>query len=82
MSEEPTIERRLRRLEDLEAIHEVFKQYTTRFDRHDLVAWSQLWAEDGEWHGPNMHGVGGPAGVLAMMQDRFPMANRPASTTS
>ena len=71
MSQQPTVEERLQRLEDLEEIRELFRQYAKRLDRRDFVAWSQLWAKDGEWHGPDMHGVGGPPGVLEMLQTRF-----------
>jgi hypothetical protein len=65
---------RLRRLEDLEAIRELFQQYAGRFDRRDLVGFSQLFAEGGEWHGRNMHAVGGPPGVLEVFSNRFPDA--------
>jgi len=71
MSEQPGTEERLRRLEDLAAIHELFRQYAARLDRRDLVGYSQLFADDGEWHGRNMNAVGGPKAVLAMLRGRF-----------
>ena len=39
---------RLRRLEDLEAIRQVFVDYGHHLDRGDLDAYAQLFAEDGE----------------------------------
>lgn len=66
-----TIEERVRHLEDLEAIRDLFQAYRTRLDSRDLVGYSQLFTDDAEWHGGTMRATGGPAGILAMLQGRY-----------
>lgn len=66
-----SLEERLRRLEDLEAIRSLFQTYRNHLDGRDLVGLSQLFAPDAEWHGGSMRATGGPAAILAMLEDRF-----------
>jgi hypothetical protein len=68
---------RIQRLEDIEEIRNLLTNYGRFLDAHDLVAYSHLFAKDGEWIGG--FGTGkGPAGVLALMEKNLPPAN-PAS---
>jgi hypothetical protein len=60
------VEDRLRRLEDLEAIHRLFLDYGTYLDAKDFVACSQLWAATGEFVAP-FESVRGPEGVLRLL---------------
>jgi hypothetical protein len=58
---------RVQRLEDIEEIRTVLTNYGRFLDAHDLVAYSNQFATDGEWVGG--FGTGkGPAGVLALME--------------
>ncbi len=43
-----TVEARLRRLEDLQAIHQLFVDYGEHLDAGDFAAYAALFAEDGE----------------------------------
>lgn len=64
------VEERLRLLEDKEAIRELLLDYGRALDAHDTKAYSELFAEDGEWSG----GVGQsrtPAGIKKMLDDLF-----------
>lgn len=62
---------RLRRLEDLEAIRDLFQTYRRCLDRRDLVGYSELFTEDGEWRGGSMRAEGGPPAILAMLRTHF-----------
>jgi hypothetical protein len=72
---------RIQRLEDIEEIRTVLTNYGRYLDAHDLVAYSNLFATDGEWVGG--FGTGkGPAGVLALMQKNLgaTSTSKPGST--
>jgi uncharacterized protein (TIGR02246 family) len=72
-----SISARLQRLEDVEEIRTLLTEYAHTLDARDLVAYSNLFAKDGEWVGG--FGTGkGPAGVLALMQKN--MATNPGGT--
>jgi SnoaL-like domain len=72
-----SIESRIQHLEDIEEIRILLTNYGRFLDAHDLVAYSNLFAKDGEWVGG--FGTGkGPAGVLALMEKNLPPPN-PAS---
>jgi uncharacterized protein (TIGR02246 family) len=43
-----TVEQRLQRLEDRDAIHQLFSDYGHYLDRGDVDSYAQLFAEDGE----------------------------------
>ena len=61
-----SLEARLQRLEDREAIRDLLVTYGHLLDEKDLAGYSKLFAEDGVWEG----GIGsatGPAGVYAML---------------
>lgn len=68
VGESRSLDMRLRELEDREAIGVLLQQHAVRLDRADFAYWSRLFAEDGEFHGQRMSGVGGPTGVLEMMR--------------
>jgi 3-phenylpropionate/cinnamic acid dioxygenase small subunit len=58
---------RIQHLEDIEEIRTVLTDYGRYLDAHDLVAYSHLFAKDGEWVGG--FGTGrGPAGIQALME--------------
>lgn len=52
------IEARLQRLEDREAIWQLFQEYRRELDRRDFAAYAQLFAEEGEWLGDLGHARG------------------------
>ena len=61
-----SMEQRLQRLEDREAILELLVTYGRFLDKKDLVGYSNLFAEDGVWEG----GIGkatGPKGIQDML---------------
>ncbi len=63
----PTLEDRLRRLEDKEEIRDLLNEYGRTLDRRDLSAYSRLFAADGEWEG----GLGAaktPEGIRSMLE--------------
>ena len=58
---------RIHRLEDIEEIRTVLTDYGRYLDAHDLVAYSHLFASDGEWVGG--FGTGkGPTGIQTLME--------------
>ncbi len=64
----------MRLLEDKEAIRELLLDYGRALDSRDTKAYSELFAEDGEWSG----GVGQaktPAGIKKMLDDLFANAS-------
>jgi 3-phenylpropionate/cinnamic acid dioxygenase small subunit len=62
-----SLEARLQRLEDVEAIRTVLTDYGRHLDRRDFKAYAALFARDGVWDGG--FGAGqGPAEIEAMMQ--------------
>jgi 3-phenylpropionate/cinnamic acid dioxygenase small subunit len=62
-----TIEERLQRLEDIHAIWQLFMDYKRHLDQRDFFAYSQLFAEDGEWLG-NLGQARGPAEIEALLE--------------
>jgi hypothetical protein len=72
---------RIQRLEDIEEIRTVLTDYGRYLDAHDLVAYSHLFASDGEWVGG--FGTGkGPAGIQALMEKNLGVTpkGKPGST--
>ena len=62
-----SLEARVQKLEDQEAIRNLLIEYGHDLDTLDLVAYSNLFAKEGTWKG----GIGsakGPAAILAMLQ--------------
>jgi hypothetical protein len=81
-SGEKTLASRIQRLEDIEEIRLVLTNYGRFLDAHDLVAYSNQFASNGEWVGGFGSGTG-PSGVLALMQKNLPPpspAGKPGST--
>jgi hypothetical protein len=65
--ESHSIEQRLRRIEDREAIDKLLITYGRYLDKEDLVGYSNLFAADGVWEG----GIGsakGPQEIQAMLR--------------
>ncbi len=76
-----SIAARIQRLEDVEEIRIVLTNYGRYLDAHDLVAYSNLFASDGEWVGG--FGTGkGPAGIQALMEKNLGVTakGKPGST--
>jgi hypothetical protein len=66
---------RIQRLEDIEEIRILLTDYGRFLDAHALKAYSQLFAEDGEWVG----GFGrakGPAAVQALMEKNLGVTSK------
>ena len=77
----PSLAARIQRLEDIEEIRVLLIDYGRDLDAHNLRAYSQLFAKDGEWVG----GFGtakGPAAIQALMEKNLGAAprNKPGST--
>jgi uncharacterized protein (TIGR02246 family) len=62
-----SVEARLQRLEDAEEIRMLLLDYGRFLDARDLVAYSRLFAKDGEWAG-GFGSAKGPTGILAFME--------------
>ncbi len=65
-----SLEARVQRLEDEEAIRNLLVEYGHDLDTGDLVAYSQLFAKEGTWSG----GIGtakGPPAILKMLRKAF-----------
>lgn len=62
------LQRRLRRLEDLEAIRQLFVDYGFHLDRCDFEAYASLFAADGELLLGPMGRAKGPEAIRAMME--------------
>ena len=60
------LESRVRRLEDREAIWNLFLEYRRQLDRRDFAAYAQLFTEDGEWLG-NLGSARGPAEIEQLL---------------
>jgi ketosteroid isomerase-like protein len=65
-TDENTIEARLQRLEDREAIWNLMLEYRSQLDRRDFAAYSRLFTEDGEWLG-NLGAAKGPAEIEQLL---------------
>jgi SnoaL-like domain len=65
-----SLEERIERLEDLEAIRRLFVLYKRHLDARDWKAYSLLFADAGEWIGGTGRAVG-PAAIEAMLSERL-----------
>ncbi|MEO8096700.1 MAG: nuclear transport factor 2 family protein [Acidobacteriota bacterium] len=63
----PSLEARVQRLEDMEAIRTLLLDYGRTLDARDLKAYSELFTKDGEWIG-GFGSVKGRPELLAFMQ--------------
>lgn len=65
-----TVENRLQRLEDIEAIRSLLIDYGRALDRRDFKAYGQLFARDGTWSG-GMGSAKTPEGIQKMVEEGF-----------
>jgi uncharacterized protein (TIGR02246 family) len=65
-----TVETRLQRLEDIEAIHALLIDYGRALDKRDFNAYGALFARDGSWKG-GMGTATGPDAIAAMVAAGF-----------
>ena len=61
------VEARLRRLEDIEGVWQLFMDYRRHLDARDYAAYSQLFVDDGEWAG-NLGEARGPAEIEVLLE--------------
>jgi len=66
----PTLEARLRLVEDQGAIERLLKEYGRTLDARDFAAYAALFARDGEWKGA-LGAYKGPAAIQATMEKIF-----------
>lgn len=66
----PTMEERMQRMEDREAILELLVTYGRLLDKKDLVGYSNLFAADGVWEG-GIGSASGPKGIQDMLTKVF-----------
>jgi uncharacterized protein (TIGR02246 family) len=69
----------VQRLEDTEEIRTVLVNYGRYLDAHDFVAYSHLFAKDGEWVG-GFGTVKGPAAIEALMVKSIGSPGQPGNT--
>lgn len=77
----PSMEERLRLLEDREAIRSLFAEYNRLLDTRDMIAYSRLFARDGEWSG-RLGQARGPDAIRVMLEKNLPAVTpgQPADT--
>ncbi|HEU4627019.1 MAG TPA: nuclear transport factor 2 family protein [Steroidobacteraceae bacterium] len=70
----PSIEQRLQRMEDIEAIRELLVAYGRNFDKRDFTAYANLFAKDGVWVGGagGVQSYQGPDAIRAMAEKGYP----------
>src|SRR5436190_7493114 len=61
------LEARVKRLEDIEGVWQLFMDYRCLLDARDYAAYSQLFVENGEWLG-NLGEARGPAEIEALLE--------------
>jgi 3-phenylpropionate/cinnamic acid dioxygenase small subunit len=80
MSASLSVEQRLQRLEDLEEIRNLVKDYARHLDVRDFDAYSALFTREGEWAGGSGRAQT-PAGIKSMLEERItPRAEAPGET--
>ena len=65
-----TVEERLQKLEDVEAIRNLLIDYGRALDARDFDAYGKLFAKDGAWKG-GMGGATGPEQIAQMVREGF-----------
>lgn len=78
-AQKPTVEQRLQQLEDKAAIEQVLIDYGRTLDSRDLVAYSELFAKEGEWIG-GFGNVKGRTALLDFMKKNIGTAPNNART--
>jgi uncharacterized protein (TIGR02246 family) len=70
----PSLEQRLQRLEDVDAIRELLVAYGRNFDKRDFPAYANLFAKDGVWVGgaAGVQSYQGPDAIRAMGEKGYP----------
>jgi uncharacterized protein (TIGR02246 family) len=68
-----SVEERLRRMEDVEAIRALLVSYGRNFDKRDFAAYSNLFARNGVWVGGagGAQSYEGPAAIRAMVEKSY-----------
>lgn len=66
-SKPPSLDERVRRMEDVEEIRRVLTDYGRFLDARDFASYGRLFAKDGEWVG-GFGTVKGPAAIQAFME--------------
>jgi uncharacterized protein (TIGR02246 family) len=61
------LDARLRRLEDIERVWQLFMDYRRLLDARDFASYSRLFVDDGEWIG-NLGEARGPAEIEALLE--------------
>lgn len=69
-----SVEERLRRMEDVEAIRNLLVAYGRNFDKRDFAAYANLFAKDGVWVGGTgaAQSYQGPDAIRAMGEKGYP----------
>jgi uncharacterized protein (TIGR02246 family) len=77
----PSVEQRLQRMEDLDAIRELLVAYGRSFDARDFVTYSNLFAKDGVWIGgaAGAQSYQGPSAIREMVEKGYPPTVFPGS---
>lgn len=66
----PTLDARIRRIEDQAAIERLLTEYGRTLDARDFAAYAALFAREGEWQGA-LGAYRGPAAIQAAMERIF-----------
>jgi SnoaL-like domain len=66
----PSLEARVKEIEDRQAIERLLMQYGRALDSRDFATYSQLFATNGEWTG-SIGSFRGPAAIQAAMENAF-----------
>lgn len=76
-----TLEERVRRMEDVEAIRELMIAYGRYFDSRNFEAYGNLFARNGVWIGGTggAQSYEGPAAIRAMVEKGYPPTVNPGS---
>jgi uncharacterized protein (TIGR02246 family) len=77
----PSVEQRLRLMEDKEDIRDLLVSYGRDFDKRDFAAYASLFAKDGVWMGgaQGTQAYAGPEAIRAFVSKTFPMSSFPGS---
>ena len=80
-AKKPSVEQRLRLMEDKEEIRELLIAYGRDFDRRDFAAYADLFAQDGVWVGGSgeSHPYTGPDAIREFVTKTYPPSSYPGS---
>jgi uncharacterized protein (TIGR02246 family) len=65
---QPTLEARLKVLEDRDAIRALLVEYASTLDNRDFAGFEQLWAKDAEFIGGGGNSAKGPAAIRDLLK--------------